>query len=740
MRDAVQHPDMFCESEKMNLLDIMAEPREATDVLATEIASLRERIARHQDLYHGEDAPQISDEQYDGLVRRHDEIVAQRPDLASATSPTLNVGGALSSRLQKVQHEVPMLSLENAFSRKDVVDFDRRVSERLGVAIGTVRYTAEPKDDGLSCSLLYVNGELVRAATRGKNGIGEDVTAQARMVGDIPHRLHAPFPDRIEVRGEVYMTHASLIETNERFAREGRKPLANCRNAAGGALRQSDPAETAKRPLSFFAYAIAQHSGVMPSNQEAIDQELQHMGFITNPLLASCANVDELIAHYEHIGRLRPDLGYDIDGVVYKVADVALQQELGNVSRTPRWAIAHKFTATQVETRLEAIDIQVGRTGKLTPVARLAPVSVGGVVVTNATLHNEDYIRELDLRVGDMVVIQRAGDVIPQLVGRSDSDEDRSERPAYTFPVSCPECGAHAVREADEADRRCVAGLACSAQRSERLIHLASKDALDIDGFGDKAVTAFLAAGLISEPADIFKLHERRQEICNLEGWGASSAAKALDAIEARRTSPLDKFLYSFGIRHFGRSATTDFARKFGDLDSFLDAMATLQTIRRTRRDNAYATGQFGSNRAGVYSSDRFEHELAKELALALGMAGIGPEIVTSILDFLDEPANVAMLEALRQQMNVQPVVFETVESSVTGQTVVFTGTLSILTRKEAEAHAELLGAKVSGSVSAKTNILVYGPGAGSKLAKAQGLGVRTLTEEEWFDLVGKPD
>jgi DNA ligase (NAD+) len=724
----------------MDLFDMIAEPQAATDPVVAELASLRERIAYHQDRYHGEDAPEISDELYDGLVRRHDEIVAQRPDLASANSPTENVGGALSSRLQKVQHEVPMLSLENAFTREDVVDFDRRVSERLGVPAGTVRYTAEPKDDGLSCSLIYEHGELVRAATRGKNGVGEDVTAQARMVGDIPHRLHAPFPARIEVRGEVYMTHASLAETNERFVREGRKPLANCRNAAGGALRQSDPAETARRPLSFFAYAIAQHSGDMPASQEAIDQELQRMGFITNPLLASCANVDELIAHYERIGELRPNLGYDIDGVVYKVSDAALQRKLGNVSRTPRWAIAHKFSATRVETCLEAIDIQVGRTGKLTPVARLAPVSVGGVVVTNATLHNEDYIRDLDLRVGDMVIIQRAGDVIPQLVGRAETNDDRSSRPAYVFPVTCPECGAHTVREADEADRRCVAGLACSAQRSERLIHLASKDALDIDGFGEKAVTAFLAAGLISEPADIFRLHERRAEICQLEGWGASSAAKALDAIETRRASPLDRFLYSFGIRHFGRSATTDFARKYGDLDAFLAAMGELQNKRRSQREKAYATGDFGSNRSGAYTADRFELELAKHLASELAIAQIGPEIVTSILDFLDEPSNVAMLEALRQQMTVMPVVFETVESNVTGKTVVFTGTLSILTRKEAEAHAEKLGAKVSGSVSAKTNILVHGPGAGSKLAKAESLGVTTLTEEEWFAMVGKPE
>jgi DNA ligase (NAD+) len=718
-------------------LDLFEHAETTKDRLADEIARLRTDIQRHQDLYHRDDSPEISDEEYDGLVRRHDQIVVERPDLADETSPTLNVGGELSPLLRKVVHEVPMLSLENAFTREDVFEFDRRVSEHLGVAPGTVHYTAEPKDDGLSCSLIYEAGRLVQAATRGKNGVGEDITAQAGAVPEIPSRLNAPFPDRIEVRGEVYMTHAALASVNERHEREGRKLLANCRNAAAGAMRQQDPAETARRPLSFFAYAVAQSSDPLPPSQKSIDGELSRLGFRTNPLLAECSSVDELVSHHARIGELRGQLGYDIDGVVYKVADTALQKRLGIVSRTPRWAIAHKFAATRVETRLEGIDIQVGRTGKLTPVARLSPVSVGGVVVTNATLHNEDYITERDIRVGDRVVLQRAGDVIPQIIGCAASEHDDDRGTSYVFPIHCPECGGDAVREPEEADRRCVAGLGCPAQRKERLIHMASKSALDIDGFGEKAIEELVDAGYIREPADVFRLHLSRNEIETRNGWGRSSVGKMLDGIEARRTSPLARFIYAFGIRHVGETASKAFARRFGSLESVMAEGDRLSAIRTQRRNIAIDSGDWGGNSKVRYDRQRFELELAKSIAKDLDMDGIGPEIIGSFLDFVDDEHNRRMVDDLASQMTLTSPAAAANDSPISGKTVVFTGSLEMMGRKEAEAHAESMGARTSGSVSAKTDILVHGPGAGSKLKKAESLGVRTMTESEWFEMVG---
>lgn len=718
-------------------MDLFEHAEVAKDHLADEIGRLRTEIQRHQDLYHRDDAPEITDEEYDGMVRRHDQIVGERPDLADERSPTNNVGGELAPHLRKIVHEVPMLSLENAFTREDVVEFDRRVSDHLGMSPGTVAYTAEPKDDGLSCSLIYERGRLVQAATRGKNGVGEDITAQAGAVPEIPATLEEPCPARIEVRGEIYMTHAAFAAVNERHEREGLKPLANCRNAAAGAMRRQDPAETARRPLSFFAYAIAQSSDPMPSSQKGIDAELSRLGFRTNPLLAECADVDGLIAHYEHIGGLRADLGYDIDGVVYKVADTSLQKRLGIVSRTPRWAIAHKFAATRVETRLEGIDIQVGRTGKLTPVARLSPVSVGGVVVTNATLHNEDYIVERDIRVGDRVVLQRAGDVIPQIIGRASSTDDEGRGPAYVFPHRCPECEGDAVREPGEADRRCVAGLGCPAQRKERLVHMASKSALDIDGFGEKAVEELVEAGYVKEPADVFRLAAVSGEIEARNGWGQSSVRKMLDGIEARRTSPLARFLYAFGIRHVGETATKALARRFGTLDSIMAEGDRLRALRARRREDAAASGDWGGNSKVRYDERRFEIELAKTLAKELDMDGIGPEIVGSFLDFLDDEHNRRMMRDLAGEMILTAPAAASGDSPISGKTIVFTGSLEMMGRKEAEAHAESLGARTSGSVSAKTDILVHGPGAGSKLKKAEALGVTTMTESEWFAMLG---
>jgi DNA ligase (NAD+) len=669
----------------------------SVDAEAVELKALQDSLAHHQELYHDGDAPEISDEEYDGQRLRALQILKARPDLATEDMPVDRVGATPKGRLPKIAHEIPMLSLDNAFTRQDVVDFDAGVCRYLGLEPGSVTYTAEPKDDGLSASLIYENGTLQRVVTRGDKTIGEVVTAQALTARGVPSRLNAPYPERIEVRGEIYMSHADFADLNRRFASEGKAPLKNCRNGAAGALRQSDPAETARRPLRFWAYEIAQTTGDLARTQKDVVEELEAYGFEVNPLFAECADVDALIVHQELIGSRRAGLGYDIDGVVYKVSDRALQKRLGTVSRVPRYAIAHKFAAERVSTRLTSIDIQVGRTGKQTPVGRLSPVNVGGVVVTNATLHNEDEIRIKDLRVGDLVV----------------------------------------VREPGEADRRCVAGLACDAQRKERLEHLASKRALDIDGLGSKDIAQLVDAGLIAEPADIFRLKDRIVDLVSLEGWGQTSARKKLAAIEASRSSPLDRVLYAFGIRHVGETASTLFARRYGSMDALRSAMIPLQEMRRSERERATATGDWGSNRNGAFDEARFEEELAKRISETLAIPQIGPEIISSLLDFLDEPHNVSMLDDVCEQMDVQDVVFETTESEVTGKTVVFTGSLEHMGRKEAEAHAETLGARTSGSVSAKTDILVYGPGAGSKLTKAQGLGVRCLTEEEWRALVG---
>jgi DNA ligase (NAD+) len=710
----------------------------SVDAEAVELKALQDSLAHHQELYHDGDAPEISDEEYDGQRLRALQILKARPDLATEDMPVDRVGATPKGRLPKIAHEIPMLSLDNAFTRQDVVDFDAGVCRYLGLEPGSVTYTAEPKDDGLSASLIYENGTLQRVVTRGDKTIGEVVTAQALTARGVPSRLNAPYPERIEVRGEIYMSHADFADINRRFASEGKAPLKNCRNGAAGALRQSDPAETARRPLRFWAYEIAQTTGDLARTQKDVVEELEAYGFEVNPLFAECADVDALIVHQELIGSRRAGLGYDIDGVVYKVSDRALQKRLGTVSRVPRYAIAHKFAAERVSTRLTSIDIQVGRTGKQTPVGRLSPVNVGGVVVTNATLHNEDEIRIKDLRVGDLVVVQRAGDVIPQIVGLADMPgEDRSTREPYSFPQECAACGSHAIREPGEADRRCVAGLACDAQRKERLEHLASKRALDIDGLGSKDIAQLVDAGLIAEPADIFRLKDRIVDLVSLEGWGQTSARKKLAAIEASRSSPLDRVLYAFGIRHVGETASTLFARRYGSMDALRSAMIPLQEMRRSERERATATGDWGSNRNGAFDEARFEEELAKRISETLAIPQIGPEIISSLLDFLDEPHNVSMLDDVCEQMDVQDVVFETTESEVTGKTVVFTGSLEHMGRKEAEAHAETLGARTSGSVSAKTDILVYGPGAGSKLTKAQGLGVRCLTEEEWRALVG---
>lgn len=699
----------------MDLFDLNLPSEAKADDLATEIEQLRCSISHHQAAYHTHDNPEISDQEYDALIRRHKEIVTERPDLDRADSSAYAVGADILDHFSKVIHEVPMISLENAFSEADVVDFDRRVSEALGVPAGTVSYMAEPKDDGLSCSLIYENGRLTQAATRGKNGVGENITPQALAIGDIPSSLKAPFPERMEVRGEIYMTHAAFASNNVRLAKAGKKQMANCRNAAAGAVRNSDVSETRRRNLSFFAYEIAQTTGPTANTQYQLNQQLVSLGFKINDLIQICPTVQDLIAHHKMIESIRPTLHYDIDGVVYKVLDRSLQARLGTTSSTPRYAIAHKFAAEQVITRITAIDIQIGRTGKLTPVARLEPVAVGGVIISNATLHNEDIIANADIRVGDLIILQRAGDVIPQIVGRAQTDEDRSDRPVYAFPTKCPSCNSEAIRDEDEADRRCIAGLECPAQRSERLIHMASKSALDIDGLGDKAMVEFIENGLIHNPADLFRLHRHADTIAALPGWGDASTEKLLKAIEARRTSPLDRFLVSFGIRHVGRTASRLIARRYQSLASFLEACDYLAGLRNSSL-NAAANGKILSEAASI---DK-----------------IGPEIISSLVTFISSKDNRAILTDLASEMTVEDVIFETTESVVTGKIVVFTGTLQSMSRDEAKAQVERLGGKTSGSISAKTNLLVYGPGAGSKLAKAKSLGITLLTEEEWIAMI----
>jgi DNA ligase (NAD+) len=701
----------------MDLFDAISETPSAD--VAAELSTLRAEIRRHNFLYHTEDSPEISDGDFDSLVRRHNEIEKLYPELASTDAPTNQVGAELSSEFGKIAHPLPMLSLENAFSQEDVEKFIATIRNLAGIEIGDeLVISAEPKIDGLSLSLRYENGELVSAATRGTGEVGEDVTPNAKTIADIPHRLNFPYPDVLEVRGEVYMSRAEFFAINEARSKTGQKLLANPRNGAAGAVRKKDPSETAKRGLRFFAYATGELSAPIGAHQDEMIAELGRLGFITNPLFKKFTSVEGLISHFEKIEQLRPSLEYDIDGVVYKVASIAVQNDLGNVSRTPRWAIAHKFPAEQGTTRLLDIEIQIGRTGAMTPVARLEPITIGGVVISNATLHNEDEIIRKDLRIGDLVVMQRAGDVIPQIVGLADCDEDRTQRARYQFPRECPVCGSATERPEDEAVRRCTAGLRCSGQRLERLIHLASRDALNIDGFGSEAIAEFLAAGIISEPADIFHLHEKRAVLVVRNGWGTTSVDKMLSAIEARRNSPLNRFLYCLGIHQVGRTACKDLARRYRSYDALISAIDDLIETRHSLQINAHTSKDL--KKAG------------EALAAQVAIPGIGPEIISSLLNFFGDPDSRRIATELASEMAIEDVVHVVQASPVTGMTIVFTGSLTTMTREEAKAKAESLGAKASGTVSPKTNLVVYGPGAGSKLAKAKELGITTMTEEEW--------
>ncbi len=672
---------------------------------ANELMRLARQIARHNRLYHAEDSPEISDAEFDALVRRNAELEAAYPHLIRPDSPSRKVGHDIAaSPLSKVRHEQRMFSLDNAFSDEDVADFAARV--RRFLALGDevpVAFTAEDKIDGLSCSLRYEQGRLVRAATRGDGQVGEDVTPNVRTITDIPEQLSGEVPDVFEIRGEVYMAKSDFLALNAaQEAAEG-KIFANPRNAAAGSLRQKDPKITASRPLRFLAWGWGAASEVPEQSQFAMMQRIAAWGLPVSPLLARCESVEAMLAHYRGIEHKRAELGYDIDGVVYKVDRLDWQERLGFVAKAPRWGIAHKFPAERAETTLEAIDIQVGRTGKLTPVGRLTPVTVGGVVVQNVTLHNRDEIARLAVRPGDRVVIQRAGDVIPQVVENLTPDEDR---PAYAFPDHCPECQSEAVAEEGEVDVRCTGGLICPAQRTERLKHFVSRAALDIEGLGERTIDEFFALGWLESPADIFRLRKRRSAILEREGWKDKSVDNLLAAIETKRAPDAARLLFGLGIRHVGAVTARDLMKRFGSLQR-------LRTVAEA--------AQAGDAEAGA--------ELTS-------IDGIGPAVVEALGDFFHEPHNRAVWDDLLSEVSPPDFVVETKDSAVAGKTVVFTGALETMSRDEAKAQAERLGARSAGSVSAKTDLVVAGPGAGSKLKKAQELGIEVIDEAAWAEIV----
>ncbi len=682
-------------------------PPQTVAMARAEHAQLGAEIAEHDKRYFQEDAPTLSDAEYDALRRRYQALEAAFPELADSESLSRKVGAAPSEKFAKVRHAVPMLSLGNIFADEDVEEFCARVRRFLGMPLNApLAIVAEPKIDGLSCSLRYENGELVQAATRGDGYEGEDVTANVQTIDAIPNRLTGA-PRIFEARGEVYMRHEDFRALNARQAEAGKPTFANPRNFAAGSLRQLDPRITASRPLQFFAYAWGEVSEPFAKTQLEAIHAMHRFGLPTNPLTKLCQSAEELLAHYRAIEAQRASLGYDIDGVVYKVDDLTLQQRLGFVSRSPRWATAHKFPAERATTVLETIEIQVGRTGALTPVAKLRPVTVGGVVVSNATLHNEDEIARKDVRIGDTVVVQRAGDVIPQIVEVT-KDAAHDARPEYKFPETCPICGSKALRELDEKTgkrdvvTRCTGQLVCAAQAVEGLKHFCSRNAFDIEGLGDKQIELFFKEGLIRTPADIFTLHARdgqgRPPLKEWEGFGETSVGNLFDAIDARRTIALNRFLFALGVRHVGETNARRLARHYGDWETF---------------------------RAAARSA-----EAAEELA---GVEGIGPIVAEAVADFFAEPRNEAALDALLKEITIEPMPALAAGHPLAGKTIVFTGSLERMTRDEAKAMAERLGAKVSGSISAKTDLVVAGPGAGSKLAKARELGVETVDEEEWL-------
>ena len=676
-----------------------------------ELEALAKEIAAHDVAYHQKDAPTISDAEYDALRKRNDAIEALFPELVRPDSPSKRVGAAVSTGFAKVTHAQPMLSLGNVFSADDYREFIDGVRRFLkGLSDDPslpLEMVAEPKIDGLSISLRYENAVFVRGATRGDGTTGEDVTANVRTLKDFPETLPGDVPAVLEVRGEVYMSGADFLALNAAQHEAGQKPFANPRNAAAGSLRQLDSTITAKRPLSFFAYALGEVSAPIADSHWGILEKLKSWGFPVNSETRLCPDSDSALAFYDRLNAQRAGLGYDIDGIVYKVNRLDYQQRLGFVSRAPRWAIARKFPAEQATTVLNNIIIQVGRTGSLTPVAELQPVTVGGVVVSRATLHNEDYITDKDIRVGDSVVIQRAGDVIPQVVEVVADKRPKGSQP-YEFPHICPECDSHAVRVEGEAKRRCTGGLICPKQAVERLKHFVSRNAFDIEGLGGKHVEGFIADGLIATPADIFRLSGHVGEFSNKEGWGEKSAGNLIAAIEERRTISLERFIYALGIRQIGQATAKLLARQYGSLDAWRDAMKA----------------------AKIHGSEAFGD--------LTNIDGIGPLVAKDLIAFFDEEHNREVVADLEAQLTIEDFIAADPGSSpLVGKTMVFTGSLETMSRGEAKAKAESLGAKVAGSVSKKTDYVVIGADAGSKARRAQELGVTCLSEQEWLDLAG---
>jgi DNA ligase (NAD+) len=692
-----------------------------------ELKRLALEIERHDKAYYQEDAPKISDAEYDALRKRCNAIEARFPEFVTGESPSQKIGAAPSGKFRKVRHAVAMLSLDNAFADEDVLDFVGRIRRFLKLdEDGKIDFSAEPKIDGLSMSLRYEGGELVTAATRGDGAEGEDVTANIRTLGDVPKKLKGRnVPDICEVRGEVYMTKHAFLALNKKQIEAGEAPFANPRNSAAGSLRQKDPAITASRPLGFFAYAWGQMSGMPEDTQSGMIGWFERCGFKTNPLTKLCHSVEQLIAFHRKIEEQRARLDYDIDGVVYKVDRLDWQERLGFVSRSPRWAIAHKFAAEQATTVLKGIDIQVGRTGTLTPVARLAAVTVGGVVVQNATLHNEDYIKGIggdgeklregrDIRIGDTVIIQRAGDVIPQVV-----DVVLEKRPkdseSYIFPTKCP-CHLHTrvLREEtaigeESARARCSGEFACPFQKIEHLKLFVSRRAFDIDGLGEKQLQFFFDEGWVKEPAEIFTLQKRNSKLKleAIEGYGETSVRNLFAAIEGRRKIALERFIYALGMRHVGETTALALARGYGSWDAFHDA--------------------------GLKVAKGDKEAIAEMDALDQ----IGDTVIASVAAYFGESHNRGIVERLTREVTILDAEKPKSNSAVAGKTVVFTGALEKMTRDEAKAMAERLGAKAAGSVSKKTDYVVAGPGAGSKLAEAKKHGVEVLTEDEWLKLIG---
>ncbi|BBK35482.1 DNA ligase [Allostella sp. ATCC 35155] len=683
---------------------------------AAELERLAGEIAYHDQRYHQEDAPEISDAAYDALQRRNKAIEARFPDLVREDSPSRRVGAAPGQGFGKVRHARPMLSLENAFSDEDVIAFFTSIRQFLrkdepfkSDPDAPIAVVAEPKIDGLSATLRYEDGRFVLGATRGDGEVGEDVTANLRTLKDVPHRLAGDAPAVLEVRGEVYMTRDDFLALNAARQAAGEPVFANPRNSAAGSLRQLDPAVTASRPLRFFAYAWGETSARIADSHWGVLERMRAWGFQVNPETHRCAAIEEALERHRDLGRRRAELGYDIDGVVYKVDSLAFQERLGFVTRAPRWAIAHKFPAEQAETTLRGITIQVGRTGALTPVAELEPVTVGGVVVSRATLHNEDEIQRKDVRVGDRVVLQRAGDVIPQIVSVILDRRPEGTQP-FAFPTVCPACGSHAVREPGEVARRCTGGLICPAQAVERLRHFVSRDAFDIEGLGEKHIAAFWADGIVRSPADIFRLAEEPAPLVGREGWKETSIANLQRAVRARRTIGLDRFIYALGIRQIGEATARLLARNYETLEAFRAAMVA----------------------AADETGEAF-HDLDS-------ITGIGTSMARDLVQFFAEPHNLEVIDDLLAA-GVRVTAVEApqrVASPIAGKTVVITGELERMTRREAKARAEALGAKVAESVSKKTDFVVVGASPGSKATKARELGIRILDEAEWLALAGE--